>query len=126
MNRRTRRSRAAMMVTVPVVLAVACRALRQPHAGPPRLTFSPGSTTGRHRHSGPVVATVTTGQLTLVTGRNCTRQTYRVGDTFVEEGGKLRSKACNNGDTTTQTIVVFHLPVGEPPFTPAKAPACAY
>ncbi len=90
-----------------------------------RLTFSSGSTTGWHRHSGPVVATVTAGQLTLVKGRQCTRHTYRVGDTFVEEGGKVRSKARNNGDTTTETVVVFHLPVGEPPFTPAKAPACA-
>jgi hypothetical protein len=72
-----------------------------------------------------IAGAVTAGQLTLVMGRHCARHTYRAGDTFVEHGGKMRSKARNNGDTTTETITTFYLPMGAATFTPAKAPGCA-
>ncbi len=89
-----------------------------------RLTFAPGSATGWHRHTGPVLATITAGRLTLI-GRHCTRHTYKVGDTFIEKGGRVRSRARNTGKVTTKTIVTFLLPPSDPPFTPATPPACA-
>ena len=89
------------------------------------LTFEPGSSTGWHTHSGPVVVTVTAGTLAFRVGSQCTRHVYKVGDTFVENGGRVLSRARNPGETTTETITTFYLPVGAATFTPANAPACA-
>ncbi|MBA2443777.1 MAG: cupin domain-containing protein [Nocardioidaceae bacterium] len=87
------------------------------------LTFEPGSTTGWHRHPGPTVVTITAGTL-AVRHRDCSRQTYRVGDTFVEKG-PWRHLARNTGDETAETIVTFFVPTGADALsTPATTPAC--
>ena len=87
------------------------------------LTFQPGSSTGWHRHPGPTVVTITTGELT-VTDDRCRSRTYRTGDTFVEVGPP-RHVAVNTADTTTETIVTFFLPTGAALSIPASAPRCA-
>jgi quercetin dioxygenase-like cupin family protein len=88
------------------------------------LTFAPRSSTGWHRHPGPTVVTVTTGELT-VTSRHCKQHTYGAGETFVEKGPR-RHIAVNTADTTTETIVTFFVPTGAPALTiPAVAPRCA-
>jgi quercetin dioxygenase-like cupin family protein len=88
------------------------------------LTFAPGASTGWHRHPGPTVVTVTTGELT-VTSRHCKQHTYGAGETFVEEGPR-RHIAVNTADSTTETIVTFFVPTGAPALTiPASAPRCA-
>ncbi len=88
------------------------------------LTFQPGDSTGWHKHPGPTVVTITTGQLTL-TGRRCRSRTFEAGDTFVEKGPR-RHMAVNTGETTTETIVTFFMPEGaEALAIPATPPRCA-
>jgi len=88
------------------------------------LTFAPGSSTGWHKHPGPTVVTVTTGELT-VTSRHCVAHTYTAGETFVEEGPR-RHLAVNTGTGTTESIVTFFVPEGSDALTiPARVPRCA-
>jgi quercetin dioxygenase-like cupin family protein len=88
------------------------------------LTFKPGASTGWHRHPGPTVVTITTGELTI-TDRRCRRQTFEAGDTFVEEGPR-RHLAVNTAGTRTETIVTFFVPRGAALSSPASPPACAH
>jgi quercetin dioxygenase-like cupin family protein len=88
------------------------------------LTFQPSGSTGWHRHPGPTVVTITTGELTI-TDNTCRSRTYQAGDTFVEPGPP-RHVAVNTADTTTETIVTFFVPRGAPALSiPAAAPRCA-
>jgi quercetin dioxygenase-like cupin family protein len=88
------------------------------------LTFQPSGSTGWHRHPGPTVVTITTGELTI-TDNKCRSRTYQAGDTFVEPGPP-RHVAVNTADTTTETIVTFFVPRGAPALSiPAAAPHCA-
>ena len=88
------------------------------------LTFQPSGSTGWHRHPGPTVVTITTGELTI-TDNKCRSRTYQAGDTFVEQGPP-RHLAVNTADTTTETIVTFFVPRGAPALSiPAAAPRCA-
>jgi quercetin dioxygenase-like cupin family protein len=88
------------------------------------LTFQPSGSTGWHRHPGPTVVTITTGELTI-TDNKCRSRTYQAGDTFVEPGPP-RHVAVNTADTTTETIVTFFVPRGAPALSiPAAAPRCA-
>jgi quercetin dioxygenase-like cupin family protein len=89
------------------------------------LTFQPSGSTGWHRHHGPTVVTITTGELTI-TDNKCRSRTYQAGDSFVEPGPP-RHVAVNTADTTTETIVTFFVPRGAPALTiPAAAPRCAH
>jgi quercetin dioxygenase-like cupin family protein len=88
------------------------------------LTFAPGASTGWHRHPGPTVVTVITGELT-VTERDCGTEVFEAGQSFVERGPD-RHMATNTGGTVTETHVAFYVPTGAPALTiPAAAPACA-
>jgi quercetin dioxygenase-like cupin family protein len=88
------------------------------------LTFKPSGSTGWHRHPGPTVVTITTGELTI-TDNTCRSRTYQAGDTFVEPGPP-RHVAVNTADTTTETIVTFFVPRGASALSiPAAAPPCA-
>jgi quercetin dioxygenase-like cupin family protein len=88
------------------------------------VTFEPTGSTGWHRHPGPTVVTVTTGELT-VTDRGCDQQTYEAGETFIEPGPR-RHIAVNTADSTTELIVTFFAPAGAPELTiPASPPRCA-
>ena len=88
------------------------------------LTFAPGASTGWHKHPGPTVVTVTTGQLT-VTSRRCVRHTYTAGQTFVETGPR-RHLAVNTGTGTTESIVTFFAPADSEALTiPTRVPRCA-
>jgi quercetin dioxygenase-like cupin family protein len=84
------------------------------------LTFEPGGSTGWHRHPGPTVVTITTGELTI-TDRKCHARTFEAGDTFVEEGPP-RHLAVNTANTATETIVTFFVPPGTELTTPLPAP----
>jgi quercetin dioxygenase-like cupin family protein len=50
------------------------------------LTFTPGSSTGWHRHPGVVLVTINSGRIQHVDS-DCNREVFEAGDTFVEEGG---------------------------------------
>jgi len=84
------------------------------------LTFEPRGTTGWHTHPGPTVVTVTVGELTLVR-RDCTRQTYEAGQTFIEQGPETHL-ARNTGGAITETLVTFFAPTEAELFAPAPPP----
>lgn len=88
-----------------------------------QVTFEPRGHTGWHTHRGPVLVTVTSGQVTHVMG-DCSRHTYTVGQSFVEERRDL-TIVRNTGDVTATVVGTFLVPVGATPLTPpAPAPRC--
>lgn len=88
------------------------------------LTFAVDGSTGWHKHLGPTVVTMITGELT-VTDRKCRTEVFQAGDAFVERGPR-RHLAVNTAGTTTETTVTFYAPEDAPALTvPAAAPACA-
>lgn len=89
------------------------------------ITLDPMGTSGWHVHPGPAVVTVTSGTVTLKS-RDCTRQTYTAGQTFIEKGTRDPAKASNAGSTTAQLVATFFVPTGANPLlTTTPPPACA-
>ena len=83
------------------------------------LTFTPGSSTGWHKHPGVVLVTVASGRLQH--WENCTKTVYEAGDSFVEEGRK--GLARNVWDVDTKVYATWIMPSWKPALTvPADAP----
>jgi len=78
------------------------------------LTFAPGSTTGWHVHSGPVLVIVKAGSVTKYSAQDCTAQTYTAGQAFVENGPTDETLVRNDGSVQAETIVMFITPPGAP------------
>ena len=90
-----------------------------------RVTFEPGGSTGWHVHHGPVLVTVTAGEVTHIK-RNCKRHTYTVGQSFTENGPRDLTIVRNLGGVTATVVGTFLVPTGANPLTPpAPAPRCA-
>jgi quercetin dioxygenase-like cupin family protein len=71
-----------------------------------------GSREGRHVHSGTLIAYVKEGALTLdYEGKQTV--TYKVGETFSVEPGKVH-EGMNKGNVTTRLIVTFVFPKDQP------------
>jgi quercetin dioxygenase-like cupin family protein len=88
------------------------------------LTFAVDGSTGWHKHPGPTVVTVISGELTVTDGK-CRTKLYEAGDSFVEQGPR-RHLAVNTAGTTTKTNVTFFVPQGAPALTvPVAPPTCA-
>ena len=51
-----------------------------------QLTFQPDGSVGWHTHNGPVIVTVASGALTLVSSGDCTPRVYQTGQSFVDPG----------------------------------------
>ena len=79
------------------------------------LTFTPGSSTGWHKHPGVVVVTVASGRLQHWTGPNCTKKVYEAGDSFVEQGHK--GLARNVWDVDTKVYATWIMPSWKPALT---------
>ena len=90
-----------------------------------QVTFEPGGATGWHVHHGPVLVTVTAGEVTHIR-RNCKRHTYTVGQSFLENGPRDLTNVRNLGGVTATVVGTFLVPTGASPLTPpAPAPRCA-
>jgi quercetin dioxygenase-like cupin family protein len=91
-------------------------------------TFAPGATTGWHSHPGPSLIFVRSGSVTNHSSDEpgCAGQTYKAGDSFVDEGGDHVHMLGNPSTTeTAETIAVQILPQGAPRKTDADEPkAC--
>lgn len=88
-----------------------------------QVAFEPGGHTGWHTHLGPVLVTVTSGQVTHIMG-DCSRHTYKVGQSFVEERRDL-TIVRNTGNVAATVVGTFLVPVGATTLTPpAPAPRC--
>ncbi len=76
-----------------------------------------GGREGRHTHPGAVVVYVMEGTLTLdYEGKPTT--TYKAGDTFYIEGGKIH-EGINNGSSGVKAIATFITEKGKPLASPA-------
>jgi quercetin dioxygenase-like cupin family protein len=87
-----------------------------------QLSFDPGGTTGWHSHPGPVLVTVKSGTVTRYLADGCVRETFTVGQGFVELPGHVHMVR-NEGATPAQTVASFIVPVGAPLRIDAPAPA---
>jgi quercetin dioxygenase-like cupin family protein len=87
-----------------------------------RHDYESGSTTGWHRHPGPVFITVTLGTLTyyLYDDPTCTPYTVSAGQGFVDDGRGHVVR--NETDQPAQDVSVITAPVGGPFRTERDAP----
>ena len=71
-----------------------------------------GGREGRHTHPGPLMVYVTEGALTLDYEGQPTK-TYKAGDTFYVEPGKIH-EGINNGTVAAKALATFVTPKGAP------------
>jgi quercetin dioxygenase-like cupin family protein len=78
--------------------------------------IDPGGTTGWHKHPGPSLILVVSGQVTNYTSQdpNCAGHTYTAGQGFIDAGGNDEHTLHNNGTTEAETIAVQLIPHGAP------------
>jgi quercetin dioxygenase-like cupin family protein len=78
--------------------------------------IDPGGTTGWHKHPGPSLILVVSGQVTNYTSQdsNCAGHTYSAGQGFIDDGGNDEHTLRNNGTTEAETIAVQLIPHGAP------------
>jgi len=88
-----------------------------------RHDYQPQSTTGWHRHPGPVFITVTSGTLTyyVYDDPTCTPHTVSAGQGFVDDGQGHVVR--NESDESAQDVSVITAPVGGPFRTERDAPS---
>ena len=78
-----------------------------------KLTIRPGGASPWHSHRGPVLVTVKQGTVTQyrASGTSCTRATYKPGQAFVEEPGRVHVTK-NETKRDVELYVVSMLPKG--------------
>jgi quercetin dioxygenase-like cupin family protein len=81
-------------------------------AGIAAVEVPPGGREGRHTHPGPLYVYVQDGAITVETDGQPTR-TYKAGDTFFIEGGKIH-EGINYGTATYRSLTSFVIPKGKP------------
>ncbi|MFO7960975.1 MAG: cupin domain-containing protein [Nitriliruptoraceae bacterium] len=81
-------------------------------------TIQPGAMFPRHTHPGPVLATVTQGDLEFIYGDDCRERPYTQGEAFVDPG--LIHTAYNPSETEETVVVaaVFGVESQAPPSIP--------
>lgn len=90
-----------------------------------KITFAAGAALPWHTHPGPALVTVTSGELTLVDGGDCSVRRYSAGASFMDPGQGHVHVALNT--TTAETVVYvtyLDVPVGQSPLVVAPAPGC--
>lgn len=80
-------------------------------AGIASVEVPPGGREGRHTHPGPLYVYVQEGAITVETDGEPTR-TYKAGDTFFIEAGKIH-EGINYGTTTYRSLTSFVIPKGK-------------
>lgn len=81
-----------------------------------RVTWQPGGTSGWHTHPGPVVVTVTEGEVEVTNARDCETRTYEAGEAFLDPGQGNVHIATNpdDSDDAVAYATFFGVPDGEP------------
>ncbi|WP_254537539.1 cupin domain-containing protein [Halomarina litorea] len=82
-----------------------------------KVTWQPGGTSGWHTHPGPVVVTITEGELELINERDCVTRTYTAGEAFIDPGQGNVHIAAN--PSTTEQAVAYATFLGVPDGKPA-------
>jgi quercetin dioxygenase-like cupin family protein len=76
-----------------------------------RVTFDPGGFSGWHSHPGSVLVVITAGTLTRYLP-DCTKQTFGVGQSFVEVGRDSVILVKNEGSVPEEALVTLTVPAG--------------
>ena len=72
-----------------------------------RFTLQPGAQFPWHTHPGPVLVTVTEGELVYVMAEDCAPHTYPAGTAFVDPGRGMVHSAFNPSDSPTVIVATF-------------------
>lgn len=89
-----------------------------------RIVIEPGGATGWHFHTGELIAVVATGTLTRQLD-DCSVETSRAGESFVEPSGRRHVHIGRNlGTEPVELYVTYVLPAGDPLSVDAPDPGC--
>ncbi len=72
-----------------------------------RFTVQPGAQFPWHSHPGPVIVTVTQGELVYVMADDCSEHSYPAGTAFVDPGRGMIHSAYNPTDAETVIVATF-------------------
>jgi quercetin dioxygenase-like cupin family protein len=72
-----------------------------------RLTVQPGAAFPWHTHPGPVVVSVTSGELVYQQASDCVERTYRTDRSFLDPGNRVHT-AWNPGEEPTVLVATFY------------------
>lgn len=91
-----------------------------------RATWEPEGTSGWHTHPGPVIISITEGELELVNERDCVAHTYAAGEAFIDPGQGNVHIASNPSETDEAVVYATFLgvPDGEPATIWVEPPDC--
>lgn len=76
------------------------------HVVTARLVIQPGAAFPWHTHPGPVIVTVTQGELVYQQASDCVERVYETQEAFVDPGPKIHT-AWNPGDEETVLVATF-------------------
>lgn len=90
-----------------------------------RITIQPGSALPWHTHPGPAIASVASGELTIVHGEGCLVRRYPAGTAFMDPGqGHVHIGFNATGVETVVYVTYLDVPAGQSPLVPAANPGC--
>ena len=90
-----------------------------------RITIQPGGALPWHTHPGPAIATVASGELTVVHAEGCLVQRYPTGTAFVDPGRGHVHTAFNATAVETVVYVTYlDVPSGQSPLVPTGHLGC--
>lgn len=78
------------------------------------VTWTPGGTSGWHRHPGPVLVNVVEGELELVWERDCVPRTYAAGESFLDPGQVHTATNTSDAECARAYALFLGIPDGEP------------
>lgn len=78
------------------------------------VTWTPGGTSGWHRHPGPVLVNVVEGELELVWERDCVPRTYAAGESFLDPGEVHTARNTSDDGCARAYAMFLGIPDGEP------------
>ena len=90
-----------------------------------KITIQPGGSLGWHTHPGPVIATIASGELSIINEKECVTRRYGAGNAFVDPGQGNVHIGFNNSSSETVVYATFlGVPAGQAPTIPARNPGC--
>jgi quercetin dioxygenase-like cupin family protein len=81
------------------------------HVVTARLTMQPGAAFPWHTHPGPVIVTVTQGELTYQQASDCVERVYGLQDAFVDPGPQLHTAWNTSSEETVLVATFFGVPM---------------
>jgi quercetin dioxygenase-like cupin family protein len=90
-----------------------------------RITFQPGGALPWHTHPGPAIASVASGELTIIGEEGCLVRRYPAGRAFIDPGQGHVHIGFNAAAVETVVYVTYlDVPTGQAPLVPVPNPGC--